>query len=209
MNAEQVIATECPICLETIDGLCNRVVTDCGHAFHCACLMQNAAHNGFGCPYCRSTLATSPKEEEEEFDDDDDESFDTTIFEEDALTSFRMFHQQIEGEDIEEEPVENDWSTVDGDEERDRDAEDPDHMPNAAYIARKLVERGVTMEDLVKNLIMLDHPAIALEEYERPSNGVYGNIRAIIHQYRPPRAVVVAPVLEVVGSAVLEVAPVL
>jgi hypothetical protein len=206
MNAEQVIATECPICLETIDGLCNRVVTDCGHAFHCACLMQNAVYNGFGCPYCRSTLATSPKEEEEEFDDDDDESFDSSIFEEDALTSFRMFHQQLEGEDVEEEPVENDWSTVDGDEPRD-EAEDPDHMPNAAYIARKLVERGVTMEDLVKNLIMLDHPAIALEEYERPSNGVYGNIRAIIHQYRPPRVAVV-PVLEVVEVAV-EVAPVL
>jgi hypothetical protein len=206
MNAEQVIATECPICLETIDGLCNRVVTDCGHAFHCSCLMQNAVYNGFGCPYCRSTLATSPKEEEEEFDDDDDESFDSSIFEEDALTSFRMFHQQLEGEDVEEEPVENDWSTVDGDEPRD-EAEDPDHMPNAAYIARKLIERGVTMEDLVKNLIMLDHPAIGLEEYERPANGVYGNIRAIIHQYRPPRVAVV-PVLEVVEVAV-EVAPVL
>jgi hypothetical protein len=201
MNSEQIIATECPICLENIDGLCNRVVTDCGHAFHCACLMQNAVHNGFGCPYCRTALATDVEEEEDA--DDDDETIEDSIFEEDTLTSFRMFHQQLDGEEIEEEPehVENDWSTVDGDEEYVTNEDE--RMPDAAYIARKLVEQRVSMEDLVKNLIMLDHPSICLEEYERPANGVYGKIRAIVHQYRPPR---MRPVI-IPAVAPLAVAP--
>ena len=59
--------SDCPICMETIEGTKNIVVTECGHSFHCKCLMQNAAHNGFGCPYCRNALAEEPVE-----DDDDD-----------------------------------------------------------------------------------------------------------------------------------------
>ena len=60
---------ECPICLEEIVGLKNRVTTDCGHTFHCRCLLNNAAHNGFGCPFCRAELA----DEVEDSDDDEDE----------------------------------------------------------------------------------------------------------------------------------------
>lgn len=59
---------DCPICLETIQGPTNIVVTECGHNFHCSCLMQNVVHNGFGCPYCRTEMA-----EEEVIDDEDDE----------------------------------------------------------------------------------------------------------------------------------------
>jgi hypothetical protein len=60
---------ECPICLEEIVGLKNRVTTECGHTFHCRCLLTNAAHNGFGCPFCRAELA----DEVEDSDDDEDE----------------------------------------------------------------------------------------------------------------------------------------
>ena len=45
---------ECSICLENIDGVSNKVVTDCGHTFHCKCLMTNVSFNGFGCPFCRN-----------------------------------------------------------------------------------------------------------------------------------------------------------
>ena len=64
---------ECPICLEEIVGLKNRVTTDCGHTFHCRCLFNNAAHNGFGCPFCRAELADAVEDsDDDEYDSDED-----------------------------------------------------------------------------------------------------------------------------------------
>lgn len=66
---------ECPICLEEIVGIKNRVTTDCGHTFHCRCLFNNAAHNGFGCPFCRAELADEVQDsddDEDEYDSDED-----------------------------------------------------------------------------------------------------------------------------------------
>lgn len=48
--------SDCPICFEQIDANTNRVITMCGHEFHCSCLMKNASVNGFNCPYCRTTM---------------------------------------------------------------------------------------------------------------------------------------------------------
>ena len=64
---------ECPICLEEIVGLKNRVTTECGHTFHCRCLMTNAAHNGFGCPFCRAELADAVEDSDDDEDEYDDE----------------------------------------------------------------------------------------------------------------------------------------
>jgi hypothetical protein len=64
---------ECPICLEEIVGLKNRVTTECGHTFHCRCLLTNAAHNGFGCPFCRAELADAVKDSDSESEYDSDE----------------------------------------------------------------------------------------------------------------------------------------
>ena len=105
--SDKVISNECPICMDTIEGLNNRVVTECGHAFHCSCLMKNAAHNGFGCPYCRMMMAEEPNNDDD-FDNDDDsllyeDSDLDTIVDDNVLTSFRMFHQRVEGEEVEEE----------------------------------------------------------------------------------------------------------
>ena len=60
---------ECPICMECILDTKNKVTTECGHCFHTNCLMTSVAHNGFGCPYCRTAMA-------EAVDDDDDDGFD-------------------------------------------------------------------------------------------------------------------------------------
>ena len=46
----------CPICFDEIQGATNIVVTDCGHSFHCNCLMMNASCNGFSCPCCRNIM---------------------------------------------------------------------------------------------------------------------------------------------------------
>ena len=196
MSAEQVITwtsmkssgvIECPICMDTIEGLCNRVVTECGHAFHCSCLMQNAAHNGFGCPYCRTTMAEEPDDEEDDEEDDDDSVEDDSVFEEDVLTSFRMFWQQNNGEEVEEEPA-DEWESVASEEEQDE--EEANTMPDAAYMTQKLTERGITMEDLVKNILFQDHSNWGnyYEEYDRRTAEVYGQFRAVISQYTPTRA---------------------
>jgi len=48
--------SDCPICFEQINANTNRVITVCGHEFHCDCLMKNASMNGFNCPYCRTSM---------------------------------------------------------------------------------------------------------------------------------------------------------
>jgi hypothetical protein len=55
--------TECPICLDEIDAVKNRVVTECGHCFHSACLIKHAILNNVACPLCRTDLADIPEEE--------------------------------------------------------------------------------------------------------------------------------------------------
>jgi hypothetical protein len=138
---------ECPICMDCIESDVNVVVTECGHSFHCKCLMQNVAHNGYGCPYCRSKMAEEPEEEEEE--DEEDEWSESTFIEEDyVLTTFRMFHQQLNGEVVEEEE-EDDDITLTTEEERE-------NSPDAVYITNYLIEKGVNMLDLVKNVLWLD-----------------------------------------------------
>ena len=69
----QTLVDECPICLEEIVGLKNRVTTDCGHTFHCRCLLTNIAHNGLGCPFCRAELADAVEDsDDDEYDSDED-----------------------------------------------------------------------------------------------------------------------------------------
>ena len=104
---------ECPICLCDIDGPNNKVVTECGHTFHCSCLMQNVAHNGFGCPYCRTAMAEEIADEDSvdytEYTDDDE--FDPENI---MLRGFRMFNNNINGEDhtIEDIDEENEYQVV-------------------------------------------------------------------------------------------------
>jgi hypothetical protein len=78
-EAEKIVqeTIECPICMDPIDGNKNSVVTECGHKFHCSCLMKNSCHNGFDCPMCRSAMVEDMEDDEEEEDDheDDDGSY--------------------------------------------------------------------------------------------------------------------------------------
>jgi hypothetical protein len=169
--------------MDVIDTAKNSIITDCGHTFHCSCLMQNAAHNGFGCPYCRSTMAEKPQ-----IQDDDDDSFynDTETQQEaeevsdEALTSFRMFTQRLDNEEPEEEPEEEAVEAVDH-------VEDEDLIPEPAYMVAKLMERGITYEDLVRNALYQEHTAWDYSsthpEERHHSSVVYGNFKAIISRY--------------------------
>ena len=168
---------ECPICYDDIDVLKNCVTTECGHKFHCNCLMKNSATNGFSCPMCRSVMAEEPEdsddedEELSEYEDFEDEAFDDNV-----LTSFRMFHQQLAGEEVEDEPEQE--------EEDEPLVEEPIIKPSVETIAARLVAQGYTMEDMVK-CMLIDH-----EEYEseaeineRFADRMFGKFRQIISNY--------------------------
>ena len=79
--------TECPICMEVIVTTKNIVVTECGHTFHCSCLMTNVAHNGFECPYCRTEMAKEVYNESSEYESDGSitDSVNAAIYEDDML----------------------------------------------------------------------------------------------------------------------------
>ena len=179
-NNEQTII-ECPICYDEIDVLKNCVTTECGHQFHCKCLMQNSATNGFSCPMCRSVMAEEPEpepeedEDEYEFSDSDDLIED---FDDNALTSFRMFHQQLEGEEVEEEPPQIE------DEAAAEEAEEVIIKPTAATIATRLATQGFTMEDLVKCLL-IEHEEYQADadENDRCADRMFGKFRQIISNY--------------------------
>jgi hypothetical protein len=116
-------------------------------------------------------------------DDDDDEDEDSLYdFEdnEDALRGFRFFFNNINGEEPEEadvvaEDVMNAYAQEEAEQQR--------AVPSIAFVTQKLVEQGVTMEQLVRSLL-LDH-----EEYEnddsleRTDDELFGKARMIISNY--------------------------
>ena len=121
---------ECPICMDAIDPNKNRVTTECGHTFHCSCLMTNVSHNGFACPYCRTAMAEEVEDENEYNDDystsswyygpeDDDSVDDSSVsvagpgLEAHVLRGMRWFFQRVDPqEDDEDEDYEDSvWET--------------------------------------------------------------------------------------------------
>jgi hypothetical protein len=121
-------------------------------------------------------------------DDDDDEDEDSLYdFEdnEDALRGFRFFFNNINGEEPEEadvvaEDVMNAYAQEEAEQQR--------AIPSIAFVTQKLIEQGVTMEQLVRSML-LDH-----EEYEnddsleRTDDELFGKARMIISNYTPEPA---------------------
>lgn len=179
---------ECPICMDFIEGINNRVTTECGHIFHCTCLMHNVAQNGFGCPYCRTKMADEPEDDEDEdgeeyddeyvyeynddYDDEEEDDEDNNI-----LISFRMFQQRINDEELEDEP----------EVEEEVNEPTPPITPTQSFVCQKLIERGVTMEDLVKSLLYIEQDDYANIDYCRKSSEIRGKINTIIQREREER----------------------
>ena len=199
---------ECPICMDIIDELNNRVTTECGHVFHCSCLMKNTVYNGFGCPYCRTSLAEITEQnhgnntnnydsddnsdDSDDSDNSDDDTDDYLEEENKFLTSFRMFHQQINGLEVEEDNEEEDNEEEDNEEEdnEEEDNEEEDTLnhpvPDFALVSIKLLERGITFDDLVKTILYHEHDNYLRQysKHERRSSEVYGQFRAVISRFK-------------------------
>ena len=174
---------ECPICMDPIEGSKNCITTECGHAFHANCLITSVAHNGFGCPYCRTAMAEVPHDDDEDSDgeyyNDDDEGR-----EEVYLRGFRFFMNNLTGEqhdehDIEEEEVYNQY-------QENAQPEESEPIPTAGFITGKLIQQGVTMEDLVKILLLShDEYEAQSEQLDRTEGEIFGKMRIIISHYTP------------------------
>lgn len=146
---------DCPICLENIDGVKNKTTTDCGHSFHTSCIMKNVAHNGFGCPYCRTVMAENPHTDEASeytyLDMEESEDY--------VMRGMRFMFQRAEGEDFDEEDIEDE----DYDQEqlhensesvsRDDVRRPPTYDHSYESVIFKLAERGVTPENILKSLL--------------------------------------------------------
>lgn len=174
---------ECPICMDDILNI-NCVTTECGHTFHSSCLMRSVAHQGFGCPYCRTVMAEMPEE------DDDDDYEDEVEYVEDernpddfALRGLRFFFNNLEGEEHDHEDV--------LEEQEDMEEEEPIVKPTPAFIAQKLMDQGITMEQLVKAMLK-DHDEYEEEEEDclRVDDDIFGRLRIIISNYQPQHWVI-------------------
>ena len=185
---------ECPICMDSVELNKNCVTTECGHCFHASCLMRNVAHNGFGCPYCRTAMAEDVEEEdvEEEEDDDSEWSEESVMFDDYALRGLRFFTDNLEGTEHDEE------DTLEEKEDEEEMAEQLVQQqndeavirPSPEFIAEKLVSQGVTMEQLVKALL-INHREYAAEEEEfsRLDDELFGRFRIIISNYETAQQV--------------------
>lgn len=164
---------DCPICMEVIETFAkNYCVTECGHCFHTNCLMQSVAHNGFGCPYCRTKMAEEPEPEEESVWSEDEE--DVEPFEDIALNAFRWFSMRIEGEEIPDDDVE---------EETDEEEEEEHEVPSVQFITQKLSERRITPIQMVKALLLQHEEYQSNPDCEDADDKIFGEMRIIISNF--------------------------
>ena len=172
---------ECAICMDDIDFNQNNFIkTECNHCFHASCLMRNVAHNGFGCPYCRSEMAeavagsddgsTIPEEEEE-----------GELYDDYALRGLRFFTDNLEGVDHDNEDL------LEEQEDEENALDEVIEKPDAAFVAQQLIEQGITMEHLVK-ILLINHDEYDDEEleFEAVDEDIWGRMRTIISNYQPP-----------------------
>lgn len=184
MSANAVV--ECPICMDPIEMNKNCLTTECGHCFHTSCLMTSVAHNGFGCPYCRTKMAEEVTDEESEYDDEEEiyEKYDDY-----ALRGLRFFNNNLNGEehdqeDLDEESQDDESNT--NEEDSDEDEEDT-RPPPVSYVAQKLAEQGVTAEDLLKAILCsVNNYERDYEDFERVENEIFGRVSSILNNYTPP-----------------------
>lgn len=185
MNAS---STDCPICMDAIDVNKNCVTTECGHCFHASCLMTNISRNGFGCPYCRTLMAEEP-DEYSETEDDVSENWshasDEELYDAYALRGLRFMTNNLEGN---EHDILDLHDEREDDEERERMANTENNdtnTPSAAYIAEKLVAQGITMEQLVKALLINHEEYDNNTDVENADSSLFGKMRIIISNYSP------------------------
>lgn len=92
---------DCPICYEAISPHKNCVTTECGHSFHTSCLLKHTAFNGYGCPYCRTELATK-KDVDVDVDVDVDPEDDVDPYRTTEIEAYDLLRENGEREEYDQ-----------------------------------------------------------------------------------------------------------
>jgi hypothetical protein len=105
-----------------------------------------------------------------------------------ALRGMRWLFQQVDGHDEEDEDEQENEESQDEnpDDVENEEEEDNTPKPSLRYLTQKLAQRGVTMEMLVKTLL-LEHEEYANmeEECTRACDELFGKVRIIVSNYDP------------------------
>jgi len=173
------VQIECAICMDSIITSKNKVTTECGHTFHTNCLMANVACNGFGCPLCRAIMAEEPEDSEDDFDMSE-------ISVEDSINSSMRDLTENEYNGYLAIPSIRRLFREEGDDEDEEEEEEETPVPSIEYITQKLVQQGVTMEQLVK-VLLVDHAQYDAIEEEclTESDRIFDVFQAIITDFTP------------------------
>jgi len=151
--------------------------------------MTSIAHNGFGCPYCRTAMAVVPEEEDD--DDDEGEYDDEEVVDDDVLRGFRFFMNNLAGEEHDEQDIEEEEVYIQYEEnaESEERARELDNGLTPEYVAQRLVLQGVGILDLVK-VMLLDHDEFEHrnEEFDRLDREMFGKLRIIISNFQAENA---------------------
>jgi len=159
----------------------NCVTTECGHIFHASCLISNIAHNGFGCPYCRTVMAEKSESEFDEVSDigSSETPFLSDMYSDYALRGLRFFTNNLNDleHDLQDISMEQHYYNEEGEPQLPK--------PSAVFIVQKLAEQGITMEYMVKAMLLQhDEYDVEEEEYEDIDNDLFEKLRIIISNYR-------------------------
>lgn len=158
--------------------------------------MKNVSHNGFGCPYCRATMAEAQVKDDDESVYSDYTDIENELYDDYSLRGMRWMFQRANGEELDDDAddeEEGEPTAVgqvpeereEGEVEEDSDEEEED-IPSAEFIAYKLERSRVTMEMLVKAMLALDHNEYGdNREYNEMESNIFGRLRTIISNYRP------------------------
>ena len=187
---------DCPICFESISASNNCLTTECGHRFHSSCLFKNIALNGFNCPYCRSSMtdivnyhhdsdhdSDNDSDDDSDSDDDDDDDSDddydnTCIFHDFALRGFRFFMNNIHG-------LQHDFEDISSEESYFNNLKFY-IKPTTEFITNKLLNQGITSEDLVK-VLLREHNEYDSDDdtFELIDDIIFDKISNIISSHKP------------------------
>jgi hypothetical protein len=161
--------------------------------------MTNVAHNGFGCPYCRTVMA------EEQDDSDDDTEYnvvsdDGEDDEDEALRGFRLFFNQVEGTptdqadmDAEDEVLAQEEEAAA--EEAAEEAAQSVAVPSVDAVVKSLKDQGITYEQMVRLILYHDHEEYDFLNADLFTDELFGKIRIMVSNFVPA---VVVPSLSIV-----------
>jgi hypothetical protein len=154
--------------------------------------MKNVAHNGFCCPYCRTLMAEAVNKYDDDDDDDDDDSESDSdddshwseitgeigMFQDYALRGFRFFMNNIEGIEHEVEDITFEESNL-------NNIQQVYVKPSVEIVTKKLIDQGITTEDLVK-VLLRDYPEYDSDEdsFEAIDDIIYDKLCNIISNYK-------------------------